>query len=525
LRKKRVGYTAILVLCICLLVPVGNSQAKDLSVKVTLPRFAVKLNGHVVENQYRKYPLLVYRNITYFPMTWYDSRLLGLEANWSRNNGLNIKQSHVTSTYVSYHSESRNATNYVAKAPASVITINGKKIDNTKEKYPLLSFRNVTYFPLTWRFAHDEFGWDYQWNSANGLSITSQNPQVQIISLPKYAGKNDVALYKGYYYFTETIGTSNHVFRAPIQDPSDKKEIYTYNFGTTDRMPSAVSFQIRDNNLWFTYHLGGGFTGEDVFVKIGEDGKAELQHQGYLNFRETSYGTIIIHQGASAFEGGNLYLLPPGEEEANSKKIGDPNLKYAVTFDGTWALGPGGNASYIGVSGENVYVLASKDVSDANKIYKINLDTNKTEKIVNSSVNMFRVFGNKLYYVKDEDNTLYSSALDGSGEMKLSDHAVSWFDSIDGNIFYTTKKQTNQFELYQVNLNGDDPLEWKTPVTDVKVLNNRLVLQFGKNDGVVLLDGSGSLQVKVANPISRIFTSDKGVLLESSKDSRVEFIQ
>jgi hypothetical protein len=57
-----------------LLSPSGHSQAADVSVRVTLPDFAVNLNGHTVENQFREYPLLDYHDITYFPMTWYDSR-------------------------------------------------------------------------------------------------------------------------------------------------------------------------------------------------------------------------------------------------------------------------------------------------------------------------------------------------------------------------------------------------------------------------------------------------------------------
>lgn len=78
-----------------LLVPAGQMKAAEASVKVTLPNFEVSLNGHQVENKYREYPLLVYRGITYFPMTWSDTRLLGLEATWSTAAGLNIKQSRV----------------------------------------------------------------------------------------------------------------------------------------------------------------------------------------------------------------------------------------------------------------------------------------------------------------------------------------------------------------------------------------------------------------------------------------------
>jgi hypothetical protein len=473
---------------------------------------------------------LVYRDITYFPMTWYDTRLLGLEANWSPDDGLNIKQSRVTSSYVPYKSERRNASAYAAEVPASAVTINGKAIDNTKEEYPLLSFRDVTYFPLTWRFAHDEFGWDYQWNDTDGLSITSLNPQLQTVGLPAYAGENDVVLFKGYYYFVETTGTTNHVYRAPVQQPSLKEEIYSYDIGSADLIHTPLSFQIRDNTLWFTYHAGGGLMGHDEFVKIGDDGKAESLNSGYggyFDLRDTPYGTLIVKLGLAALARGNLLLLPPGQNVTQSKSVGDPDVIYGghVTYNGN--IENDGDASSTAVIGDDVYVLATHGKSDANKIYKINLKTNKSDKIVDTSVSSFRIIDNKLYYVKDENNALYSSALDGTGEMKLSDHAVSWFDSIDGNVFYTTKKEANRFELYQADPNGEDPLVWTTPVVGVQVLNDRLVCRFGENDdyGVVLLDGSGRLLLSVADKISRVLTFDDGILLQTSRDSSVKLIR
>ena len=44
-----------------------------------------------------------------------------------------------------------NKNKYTASVAAYNIVVNGKKIQNSKEQYPLLQFRDVTYFPLTWR--------------------------------------------------------------------------------------------------------------------------------------------------------------------------------------------------------------------------------------------------------------------------------------------------------------------------------------------------------------------------------------
>jgi hypothetical protein len=522
---KCVCYTIVFSLCLSLFSPAGLSRAADASVKVTLPDFPVSLNGHSVENQYREYPMLVYRDITYFPMTWYDTRLLGLEADWSPDAGLAIRQSPVSSSYVPYKSERRNAAVYTAEIPASTVTINGKVIDNTKEQYPLLSYRDVTYFPLTWRFAVEEFGWDYGWYGTDGLSITSRNPQLREVGLPAYAGENDVARFKGYYYFVETKDGTNHVYRAPVQQPSDMVEIYSYNVQTyVDEPPQKrLSFQIRGNTLWFTYHLGGATMGCDYYVRMDDDGKAELVYHGKLDFRETPYGTLIIRLGASAFDGGNLYLSQQGQEGKKLERVGDPDLMYGVTGGGAPTRGNPG-APFLTVIGDEVYVTASRE-SDA--IYKINLRTNKTEKIVGASVSSFRIYDNKLYYVKNEDDALYASALDGTDEMKLSDHAVSWFDVVGGNVYYTTKKEAYQYELYRADPNGDDPLVWGEPVAEVQVMNDQLICRFGEDGdyGVVLLDGSSRLLLGVADPISRVLTSDSGILLQSARESSLQLIR
>ena len=148
-------------------------------VKVNLPSFPVTLNGVLMEQEQNEYPCLVYKDITYVAMTYYDARLLGLESNWQDATGLAIKkadfiadQSTLQGEYVPYFQEKANEITYQATLPEFAIQVNGTAIDNKTEEYPLLIFRDVTYFPLTWRFAHTEFGWDYNFDGEKGLVIT-----------------------------------------------------------------------------------------------------------------------------------------------------------------------------------------------------------------------------------------------------------------------------------------------------------------------------------------------------------------
>ena len=135
-------------------------------VTVTLPTFPVTLNGVTMEQSKSQYPMLVYKDITYVPMTWADTRLLGLESNWTQQAGLTIAkaatvqdQETAQSAYKPYTTSTANAQSYKAATASGKITVNGKAITNSSEEYPLLVFRDITYFPLTWRFAVNEFGW------------------------------------------------------------------------------------------------------------------------------------------------------------------------------------------------------------------------------------------------------------------------------------------------------------------------------------------------------------------------------
>lgn len=153
--------------------------AASRQVTVTIPSFPVTLNELKFDNNdYERYPLLVYRNITYFPMTYYQSNLLNLNTSWTAEGGLVIiKGNPETPKEFSYETpdSNRNSRTQTAAIIDSKVTVNGKVIDNRNEPYPLLLFRNITYLPLTWRFAVEEFGWNYTFDNKSGLNIRADN--------------------------------------------------------------------------------------------------------------------------------------------------------------------------------------------------------------------------------------------------------------------------------------------------------------------------------------------------------------
>ncbi|CAH2213847.1 hypothetical protein [Tepidibacter aestuarii] len=330
MEKKIFTLVAVFVVCLSFMLIREESFAAEKSVKVTLPKFNVTINENKIDNLYREYPLLVYKDMTYFPMTWYDCRLLGLETKWTQDEGFKIVQGKVTSSYVPYKKKHKNRNSYNATIPTFEITANGNLIDDFKEEYPLLSFNNVIYFPLTWKFAHDTFGWEYVWDKSEGLMIKSNNPQVTTVNLPKYAGENNVAVFDGYYYFVETINNTNKVYRVKENNLSNKELVYSYEFDYNNNLP----FYTRDKALWFHYHVGTAVMGRDVYCKVNNNGKAIVEESGYLDFKNTSKGILEIDQGPSQ-SSNNLWLIPTGQERRDGKSIGNPNLIYGLHFVGT----------------------------------------------------------------------------------------------------------------------------------------------------------------------------------------------
>ncbi len=235
-----------------------------------LPAFDVTLNGQKVDSQNREYPLFVYRDITYFPMTYFDCRFLGLTTDWDdRAYTLTINKENIAGMYRDYASETNNPDSWTVRPvevpvgqesrytgecvePAHFVTyVNGKEVGGGE--YPLMTLRGVTYFPLTWEYAHDMFGWDYGFDE-NGLSISSDNYHTEILNLPGFDGTN-VAEYGGYYFYQ----AGQEIRRAPVDNLSAAETVYTMplppwhegaEWGTA---ANPAMFSVRDGELRMTF--------------------------------------------------------------------------------------------------------------------------------------------------------------------------------------------------------------------------------------------------------------------------------
>ena len=82
--KKRIIQSLLAIAC-CVMVALNAIPTAEAAMRASVVTGKVTLNGQFIDNKTAKYPLLIYSNITYFPMTYHLSRFMGVSADW--NNG------------------------------------------------------------------------------------------------------------------------------------------------------------------------------------------------------------------------------------------------------------------------------------------------------------------------------------------------------------------------------------------------------------------------------------------------------
>ncbi|MGF9916083.1 YHYH domain-containing protein [Paenibacillus ehimensis] len=128
--------------------------------EVSLPSFKIYINDQRVNVYNAQYPFLIYDDITYLPMTWNNAKALGLLTTWDKETGFHVNndKDFEAKPIEQELSSSGNKLTYVAQVSEFDVFIEDELYDSSKEKYPALVFRDITYIPLTWDVAVEKLG-------------------------------------------------------------------------------------------------------------------------------------------------------------------------------------------------------------------------------------------------------------------------------------------------------------------------------------------------------------------------------
>lgn len=160
----------------------ADAAAAGSAAQVRVADFPIAVNGQTIDNTKLDYPFLFYKDITYVPLTWDLTMELGLRTEWDAASGLKVYGGYVGfgESQGGWHKEPMRQTltgsnpagkSYTARVASYPIQLWGQQVDNEEETYPFLEFRDVTYMPLTWKFAHDVLHLDLRWSGREGLAV------------------------------------------------------------------------------------------------------------------------------------------------------------------------------------------------------------------------------------------------------------------------------------------------------------------------------------------------------------------
>ena len=365
------------------------------TVSVTLPGFDVTLNGTVIDNTNSQYPLIVYKDITYVPMTYYDCRFLGLETIWSQEDGLSIVKTDVTGAYHAYPAAKPNRTQDSAMIAPGKIAVNGKTIDNRQETYPLLLYRDVTYFPLTWRFAVDAFGWEYHFSPADGLSIQSSNTQSDTVSIDDMYSQSDITIDTEYLYYQGFTEKGSVIYRRPLDamtEDTQQQEILELMYdedvlALTDHPGYTIAqLDTQANKLQIRYD-------DTLYYNI--DVKSHVYHK-FDHWSETfdDFGTFQIYTDAISPEPvTKLIRCTPAKTE-----IGEDKMQYVLNTADTLPYDAWDNLLYVmgcKVSDSGVVQI---DLNGRYNLYAIDLSKRTIYQVLEERIDGYAYEKGIIYY-------------------------------------------------------------------------------------------------------------------------------
>lgn len=258
----------LLAIACCIALAFSLLPQAEAAMRADVVTAKVTLNGQVIDNKNAKYPLLSYSNITYFPMTYHLSRFMGVETDWNNaSKSLNITAGGAQSAYVAEPGKAPRGSVSVT-LPSYKVYINSALSNDVDDTWPIFNYNGVTYFPLTFRYAYESFGWGYQWDAENGLRIDTTSAPAR---LPTEPNTGDTALDKaltilndgyaagGKYRSTLESGGKKTSFDS-VLDVNNRADTVYVNF-------TAEPFQPFDGGVSYSvnyYPKNGGFASEPL---------------------------------------------------------------------------------------------------------------------------------------------------------------------------------------------------------------------------------------------------------------------
>ncbi len=407
----------IVLIILGILITGSISFASGKAVEVIVPDFNIEINGEVIDNQHNPYPFLSYNYVTYVPMTADYCRSLGLTISWDDPARIfsitkNNKYFNVNPTLTA--NNDINET-YIAEICDYNISLNGESIDNGKEAYPILLFRDIVYFPLTYSYSQ-QLGLITCWDDVYGLKIYGDAPFIY-----------DETIIDDWLYYV----LDYNLYKVQ----TDGSQL-TLIAGTGDIYDMLVS------DDWIYYINGDD---DENLYKIKNDGSEKIRLlRCPLEDLVGVYNDRIYYLPKQDFDeylDSGTQLHSVRTDGKNQKRIDDVEismLSFPVIIDG-W--------------------IYYNNYMDNEFLYKARLDGSELKNLGSKRCMDYRIKDDTIYFTPypteygNNQEGLFIMDLDGNNMSKILDETIYYdFDIENDWLYYGNCEDNNRF--YKAKLDG-----------------------------------------------------------------------
>lgn len=214
-----------------------------ISVTINCEEYNTK-NYKANDMMFCKYPMILYKDITYVPLTYYNCVLLGLDISVKENIIILEKATFdCPKEYLKDQLDKKAEDKLIMRISPFELNIQG--IEYSDEEYPALFYKDIVYLPLTWNVVNNIMQWDYGF-SEKGIELYTDS----------------------YYYYSE--GDSFYEIKEDSGFRAATSYGKTYYQRDGKRVFAAIYHQ----------HIGGP-TWDNMKITVGNETIAIPGHTGY----------------------------------------------------------------------------------------------------------------------------------------------------------------------------------------------------------------------------------------------------
>jgi hypothetical protein len=355
-----------------------------------------------------------------------------------------------------------------------------------------------------------------------GFNFADPIVEVLNIATPKKVENeqgNNISLIvtNGVYYIN---GDNGIIYKGSIDSPEERIAICQIPISALNVWGwHPVFFYTRNDHLYFNYISRiGGYLRISGTVRIYEDGSWEEIEPYWEDFGSLS---VMIVESIGTPANHNLFIQYNGNAPV---PIGDTRYAYGKYWD--WgAYNSGGSESRsLYMIDDDIYLLARDKRTEfsaatgenpyATGIYKVNIKTNATTRVVDANVSNFLIEGELIYYVDLADFCIYSVPLTGGEPTRLTgaldvasnSRVYDYIQVLNGTVYYVKRILSGIGSEYQLFRTGDDePINPGGYARDIQTHDGYICAFFDSEDGsdyrMIVFNAAGDVVFRTSDEV------------------------